>query len=133
MSAPGDISPSTAVPALSVRTEDGRAFRFSRPFHIGREHDCDVRITDAQVSRKHVMVSFGNGRWQLRDQQSGNGVFVNGRRGDSASIDANLTIRLGADGPLVVMEVESRVPPASRPSVTPRSARETMIVAERYF
>jgi membrane-bound lytic murein transglycosylase D len=133
MSAPGEISRSTAVPVLSVRTEDGRAFRFSRTFHIGREHDCDVRIADAQVSRKHVMVSFGNGRWQLRDQQSGNGVFVNGRRVDSASIDANLTIRLGADGPLVVMEVESRVPPASRPSVTPRSASETMIVAERYF
>jgi membrane-bound lytic murein transglycosylase D len=133
MSVPGETHRSIAVPMLSVRTEDGRAFRFSRPFHIGREHDCDVRIADAQVSRKHVMVSFENGRWQLRDRQSGNGVFIDGRRVDSAAIDTNLTIRLGADGPLVEMEVESRVLPARRPAVTPRSASETMIVAERYF
>ena len=118
---------------LSVRTDDGRVFRFSRPFHIGREHDCDVRIEDAHVSRKHVIVSFGNGHWRLRDQQSGNGVFIDGQRVDTASIDTSLTIRLGADGPLVVMEVESRAVPTARPPAAPRSASETMIVARRYF
>ena len=87
MSATGQTPRSLAIPMLSVRTEDGRAFRFSRPFHIGREHDCDVRIEDAHVSRKHVIVSFGNGHWRLRDQQSGNGVFVDGQRVDTASID----------------------------------------------
>jgi membrane-bound lytic murein transglycosylase D len=133
MSGPGQLPSSIAVPTLSVRTEDGRTFRFSRPFHIGREHDCDVRIADAHVSRKHVMVSFGDGHWQLRDQQSGNGMFIDGRRMDTASIDTSLTIRLGAGGPLVVMEVEPRAVPAARPAVTPRYASETMIVAERYF
>ena len=118
---------------LSVRTDDGRVFRFSRPFHIGREHDCDVRIEDAHVSRKHVIVSFGNGHWRLRDQQSGNGVFIDGQRVDTASIDTSLTIRLGADGPLVVMEVESRAVPTARPPATPRTASETMLVARRYF
>jgi pSer/pThr/pTyr-binding forkhead associated (FHA) protein len=103
--ASGQTHRSLAIPMLSVRTEDGRTFRFSRPFHIGREHECDVRIEDAHVSRKHVVVSFGNGHWRLRDQQSGNGVFIDGRRVDTASIDTSLTIRLGADGPLVVMEV----------------------------
>jgi pSer/pThr/pTyr-binding forkhead associated (FHA) protein len=129
MSGPGQLPSSIAVPTLSVRTEDGRTFRFSRPFHIGREHDCDVRIADAHVSRKHVMVSFGDGHWQLRDQQSGNGMFIDGRRMDTASIDTSLTIRLGAGGPLVVMEVEPRAVPAARPAVTPRYASETMIVA----
>jgi membrane-bound lytic murein transglycosylase D len=134
MSASGQAPPrSLAIPRLNVRTEDARTFRFSRPFYIGRDHDCDVRIEDAHVSRKHVIVSFGNGRWRLRDQQSGNGVFVDGRRVDNASIDTSLTIRLGADGPRVVMEVESRALPATPPPVTPRSASETKFVAERYF
>jgi pSer/pThr/pTyr-binding forkhead associated (FHA) protein len=121
---------------LSVRTEDGRAARFSRSFHVGRDRDCEVRIEDARVSRKHVLVSFENGRWRFRDQQSGNGVFVNGRRVETASIDKSLTIRLGADGPLVVMEVEAEPLPTKRSPVTQKSAGETMLVAsyaERYF
>jgi membrane-bound lytic murein transglycosylase D len=136
MSASGQTPRSLDIPTLNVRTEDGRVFRFSRPFHIGREHDCDVRIEDAHVSRKHAIVSFGNGRWQLRDQQSGNGVFIDGRRVQTASIDTSLSVRLGADGPLVVMEVESHALPTIRPPVTPRAASETMLVAsyaERYF
>jgi len=136
MSVSEQMPRSLAIPMLTVRTEDGRAFRFSRPFHIGREHDCDVRIEDAHVSRKHVIVSFGNGHWRLRDQQSGNGVFVDGRRVDTAAIDTSLTIRLGADGPLVVMEVESGAPLTTRPPATERSAGETMLLAsyaERYF
>ena len=137
MSAPEQIPRrSLAIPMLIIRTEDGRSFRFSRPFHIGREHDCEVRIENGHVSRKHVIVSFGNGQWRLRDQQSGNGVFVDGRRVDSASIDTTLTIQLGVDGPLVVMEVESSAPPTKQPPAAPRPASETMIVAnyaERYF
>ena len=119
MSAPRSL----AVPILSVRTEDGRTFRFSRPFHIGRQHDCDVQIEDAHVSRKHVMVSFGNGRWRIRDQQSGNGVFVDGQRVETASIDSSLTIQLGADGPIVVMELEGRVQPVKPPPAPPAGRR----------
>ena len=136
MSTPREIPSAPAVPVLSVRTEDGRVFRFSRPFHIGRDHECDVRIEDARVSRRHVMVELGNGRWRLRDQQSGNGVFVNGRRVQTADLDDSLTVRLGADGPLVVMELESRAQPTKRPRVTEKAAGETMLLAsyaERYF
>jgi pSer/pThr/pTyr-binding forkhead associated (FHA) protein len=135
MSATGQPPRSLAIPPLSVRTEDGRTFRFSRPFHIGRELGCEVRIEDAHVSRKHVMVSFGNGRWRIRDQHSGNGVFVDGERVDAAPIDSDLTIQLGADGPLVTMELEPRERPAPPPE-PPRAAGETMIVAsyaEKYF
>jgi len=124
---------SLAIPVLNVRTEDGRTFRFSRPFQIGRERDCDVRIEDAHVSRRHVVVSFGNGHWRLRDQQSGNGMFVDGERVDSASIDTSLEVRLGADGPRIVMEVAAAAAVSARPPEPPRAAGETMIVAERYF
>ena len=135
MTASGQIPRSLAIPILSVRTADGRSFRFSHPFHIGREHDCAVRIEDAHVSRKHVMVSFEDGHWLLRDQRSGNGLFVDGRRVETAAIDKTLTIRLGADGPVLEMEVESRAA-RTKPPVPQKAAGETVILAsyaERYF
>ena len=101
MSTLRQIPGAPAVPVLSVRTEDGRTSRWSRPFHIGREHDCEVRIDDGRVSRKHVVVSFEDGQWLLRDRQSGNGVFVDGRRVETVAIDKSVSIRLGADGPLI--------------------------------
>ena len=121
MSTPRHIPGSAVVPVLSVRTEDGRTFRLSRSFHIGRERDCEVRIDDGRVSRKHAVVSFENGHWQLRDRQSGNGVFANGRRIQTATIDRHLTIRLSADGPSVVMEVAE---PAALPTSRPPAARQ---------
>jgi len=138
MSAHEPLPRSLAVPILKVRTEDGRTFRFSRPFHIGRQRDCDVHIEDVHVSRKHVVVSFGNGHWRIRDQRSGNGVLIDGQRVESASIDSSLTIQLGVDGPIVSMELESRAQPARTPPPDPpaKAGGETMIVAsyaERYF
>jgi hypothetical protein len=135
MTASGPIARSETVPILRVRTTDGRTFRFSHSFHIGREHDCAVRIEDGHVSRKHAMVSFEDGRWLLRDQHSANGLFVDGRRVESAAIDRILTIRLGSDGPTLVIDVESRLAPAPQP-VTRKVEGETVILqsyAERYF
>src|SRR5436190_2391138 len=122
---------SVAIPILTVRTDDGRTFRFSRPFQIGRERDCDVQIEDPSVSRRHVLVSYGNNRWLVRDQQSGNGVFADGRRIDSIAIDAPLTIRLGATGPEVELQLES----ADAPSIAARGELDgpspTIVVAQR--
>jgi membrane-bound lytic murein transglycosylase D len=128
---------SPVIPILIVRTEDGRTYRFSREFHIGREQDCSVRIEDGRVSRKHVLVSFQNGRWRIADQRSGNGLFVNGRRVETVPIDESVSIRLGADGPIVKLELESPPPPAMRPAPQPLpQVGETMMLesyAERYF
>jgi soluble lytic murein transglycosylase-like protein len=87
------------------------------------------------VSRKHVLVSFGNGRWRIRDQRSGNGVFVDGQRVDSAPIESALTIQLGTDGPIVTMELAPQGLPTPPPA-PPIAAGETRIVAsyaEKYF
>ena len=132
MSVSGQRSRSTSVPVLIVRTEDGRTFRFSRPFQIGRERECDVHIDDPSVSRRHVLVSFASGQWWVRDQQSGNGVFVEGDHVGSASIESSLTIRLGPNGPSIEFQLESREQPVVETPVAPRVSSPTMI-AQRYF
>lgn len=104
-----------------------------RPFLIGRELDCDIRIDDGRVSRKHVEVSCEDGRWLVRDRQSGNGVFVNGRRIESAVVDGSLAITLGADGPALTLSV---APPAviRRPdAASAMAAGQTMLYVDRYF
>ena len=47
---------------------------------LGRHHDCDVRLTDASVSRRHAQLRFRDGRWILQDLDSTNGTLVNGVR-----------------------------------------------------
>src|SRR5262245_1125856 len=127
---------SPVIPILTVRTEDGRRVRCSRQFYSGREQDCGGRIEDGRVSRKHVMVSFDNGRWRFADQNSGNGVFVNGRRVEWAPIDKSVSIRLGPDGPTVNIEVEGAPQPSLSRSMPPPPVGETMLLdsyAEKYF
>jgi len=136
MSESGNSPRSLAIPPLTVRTDDGRSFRFSRPFSIGREQRCEVRIDDPLVSRTHVGVSFGNGRWRIRDQRSGNGVFVDGVRVETASIESTLTIQLGVEGPQITMELAQAPRIAPPPPELPEGFGETRIVAnlaEKYF
>ncbi len=135
------VRTSSGVPELHVCTPDGRVFRFARTFCVGREHDCELRLQDAKVSRKHVEVSFRDGRWQLRDLKSANGVFVNGQRVETAIIADALTASLGIDGPSLVFEVDPQHrPPKKTPlgsAATLQSSRgETKLLAnyeQRYF
>ena len=110
-------------------------FRLVRPFFIGRELDCEVRIDDGRVSRKHVAVSFDDGHWVARDQQSGNGMFVGGRRVESVRIDGAVTLTLGADGPSLTLEVEAPAAPVKVPAAAGMGGETVLLAsyADRYF
>ena len=48
---------------------------------IGRSRECDVVLTDANVSRRHAEVRpAAAGTWTIADLGSTNGVLVNGHR-----------------------------------------------------
>lgn len=48
---------------------------------IGRRHDNDIRIKETYVSAYHAELSRGNnGEIYLRDRDSSNGTFINGKR-----------------------------------------------------
>ncbi len=63
---------------------------------IGRSPDNDVVIDDASVSRKHAVLVLKNGNRIIRDLESTNGTFVNGKRITSARISARDKIQLGS-------------------------------------
>jgi hypothetical protein len=63
---------------------------------IGRSRECDVVLSDQNVSRKHAEVRPSGGSWIVRDLGSTNGVKVNGRRITGAqSLKPGDSIELG--------------------------------------
>lgn len=99
-------SDGSSVPVLHVHTPDGRVFRFEGPFSIGREHDCDLRLDDVHVSRRHLEGRIENGAWCLRDLKSANGLFVKGKRVQTATVKEPVVMSLGVDGPELTFELE---------------------------
>lgn len=118
--------------ALLVRFPDGHTLRFRSSFHIGRERGCDVEVADAHVSRRHAEVSLVNGTWVIRDLQSSNGLFVNGRQVDTAPIGDSAEVTLGADGPTLRIESEAF---AQASSSAGQSGEDESLdsYAQRYF
>lgn len=61
-----------------------RIFVEQTPLLIGRDDGCDVVIAERQVSRQHAAIAREEENYVLRDLNSKNGTFVNGRELDGA-------------------------------------------------
>jgi peptidoglycan lytic transglycosylase D len=118
--------------ALIVRLPNGHTLRFTSSFHIGRERGCDVEVADTHVSRRHAEVSLVNHAWIIRDLQSSNGLFVDGRSVDAAPIGNGVDVTLGTDGPTIRIEPEQS---ARASTNNPEEIDEESIdsYAQRYF
>ncbi len=69
----------TKEKSLSMRFRD-RSIFIPKRFLIGREEGCDIVITgDSLVSRRHALVEFSQGEYTIKDLNSTNGTFVNGK------------------------------------------------------
>jgi FHA domain-containing protein len=63
---------------------------------IGRSRECDVRLADPNVSRKHAEVHREGSNFYVVDLDSTNGTEVNGRRTRRARLEDGDTILLGS-------------------------------------
>jgi pilus assembly protein CpaF len=90
-----------------------------RPFVIGRQEGCDIRLSGDLVSRQHVVVFARNGLLRVRDVSS-NGTSAGGvlLRGDE--IDVALGTPLLVGGHRVVIR-EASPPEASTPAPAPNA------------
>jgi len=64
---------------------------------LGRSRDCDVRLDDPNVSRRHAELRRQDGGWVVADLGSTNGVKVNGRRVSEAPLTPGDEIVLGLE------------------------------------
>jgi MoxR-like ATPase len=57
---------------------EGKRFELSRDrIRLGRHEGCDIQLDDASVSGQHAELILTEGRWQLADLNSSNGLTVN--------------------------------------------------------
>jgi hypothetical protein len=63
---------------------------------VGRASECDVVVGERTVSRFHAELRHAAGRWSVRDLDSKNGTWLNGRRVREAPVAGGDVLRLGA-------------------------------------
>jgi hypothetical protein len=62
---------------------------------VGRSRECDVVVSDANVSRRHIELRRGERGWAAVDLGSTNGMKVNGRRLSHAELEPGDRITIG--------------------------------------
>ena len=81
---------------------------------IGRSRDADIILDEPSLSRIHAVLRMSaDGVITVDDQHSTNGVFVNGKRAASATLDASDRVKFGA----LEYQVDSDPAPAPIPDV----------------
>ena len=94
-------------PVLTVHA--GRSegnFAAGRDVVVGSDLRADLRVAHPLIARAHLLLRFHKGRWIAVDNNSVNGVFVNGQRVPAVDIHDGQTINIGkADGPRVTFHI----------------------------
>ena len=62
---------------------------------VGRSRECDVVVSDPNVSRRHAELRRGDDGWHVVDLGSTNGIKVNDRRVEQAALRPGDRIRIG--------------------------------------
>jgi hypothetical protein len=89
--------PEPEQPRIFTLTVDGRRHELSvERAVLGRSRDCDLRVGDANVSRRHAEVREDGDGWVLVDLGSTNGTLLNGRRVERERLEDGDTITLGS-------------------------------------
>jgi pSer/pThr/pTyr-binding forkhead associated (FHA) protein len=68
------------VVAWLLFKHSSRKFKLSRVNTLGRDHRCEITISDEMVSAEHAKIKFENTQFTLYDIASTNGTYLNGKR-----------------------------------------------------
>ncbi|MGW1589719.1 FHA domain-containing protein [Streptomyces sp. NPDC002386] len=94
-----------AAPELVLETDAGSTvMNPGHDYHVGRDPLSDIVFDDDRVSWHHAVLRCDHDRWTLRDAQSTNGTYADGRRIDEWDVRPGTVIRFGnpSDGPRAV-------------------------------
>jgi hypothetical protein len=82
---------------VAVLTIAGRRHELGPgPTVLGRSKDCDIRISDPNVSRRHAEVRPNGDGYTIVDLDSTNGIEVDGRRLKTLELTDGMTFMLGS-------------------------------------
>jgi pSer/pThr/pTyr-binding forkhead associated (FHA) protein len=84
------------LPLKLVLQPSGPVVELTRPdMLMGRHSAADIRLPLPDVSRRHCRFVFTDHVWQVVDLESLNGIFVNGKRVQQATLHDQDTLTVG--------------------------------------
>ena len=84
-------------PAQATVTFDRKTRVVSAPSAVlGRSRECDVRLPDANSSRRHAEIRYEEEAWWIVDLGSTNGTLVNGKRAKRERLRDGDVVTLGS-------------------------------------
>ncbi|MEE2853565.1 MAG: ATP-binding cassette domain-containing protein [Actinomycetota bacterium] len=94
-------------PVLTARSDRSEgSFAAGRDVVVGSDLRADLRMAHPLIARAHVLLRFDQGRWLAVDNNSLNGVYLDGQRVPVIDIHDGQTINIGKpDGPRITFEV----------------------------
>lgn len=103
MSAPL-LTPAELFLVIKSGPDKGTAYKLmGKPITLGRADENQVVLDDPKSSRQHAKITFSNGRYNISDLGSQNGILLNGQRIRNGHINAgdilvvgNTTIQVAA-------------------------------------
>ncbi|HVW81189.1 MAG TPA: DUF3662 and FHA domain-containing protein [Mycobacteriales bacterium] len=93
--APAGAFPLRPRVIVSVGDEESAYFLTHAVTVIGRASECDVRLEDPGVSRKHAEIRYSDGRVGIVDLGSTNGITVNGQPAERKELKDGDRIDIG--------------------------------------
>jgi pSer/pThr/pTyr-binding forkhead associated (FHA) protein len=77
-----------------------------RHLRIGRSPENEISLTDPQVSRLHVELTYQDGQWHLISHGR-NGTWIRGSRVERTVLANRAIFQLGSSGPMLQLIVDS--------------------------
>ncbi len=112
-----------AIPMFVLRGVSGSTFGKSFPLHgsavIGRQADCDICLAGDEISRRHAEISVGPGGLTIKDLDSANGTFVNGKRVTQSELKPGDEVKL--DTVRFLVQTPGMDPPTANDAKTAQS------------
>ena len=104
------------MPKLILRDDRGdHSFTLSLRSVIGREQGVEIPVFGPAISRRHAEIARVGTLYWIRDLESSNGTFLNGKRIDSAILHDGDEIRIGPEVLVFVNPEEEEELPGSLP------------------
>ncbi len=76
--------------------DKGRVFELhATRLTVGRANDCDIVVDVEGVSRVHALLVRSDGSWFIRDNNSKNGVYVNGKLLKESWLETGDVVQMG--------------------------------------
>jgi hypothetical protein len=90
------------------------------PWTVGRSQECDIVVSDPNVSRKHARLSRADNGFVVEDLGSTNGTLLDGAPIDRERIESGDELTFGQTTARFVRRID---PPGGGPEGTPRGGR----------